>query len=1129
MGSERLGRKDYYTILVCVLIFAVSLVIGISYFDNAFPESTIDFKFNRQETQPIAENYLQSINLIPPQDYRHASIFSYSGRAKVYLEKELGLDSAQQYFGNPVRLWHWNHRWFKPSTKEEFRVEVSPKGEIVGFSHLIDEDAIGAELPEDSAKFLSDEFIFNGMGVDPESVELLEASENGRPNRADWYFTYKKKDFEPLPGSNYRYRVTILGDEVGGYSEFLHVPEAWSDDYSKLRSLNNLAGTIATFFMFLTVIAVVYVFITKIRHKEIHWKTAIFFGAVAAVLVYLNQLNSLPNTLYGYNTTDSWSGFLTQQLGVGLLLALGSGVLIAFLTASAEAIFREKLPNMPSLPTMFTIKGLRTKRSFINIIVGVTMTGFFFAYQAVFYMVSSKFGAWSPADVPYSNLLNTAMPWVAVLMIGFMPAVSEEFLSRMFSIPFLQKLFRGKFLWLAVFIPSIIWGFGHAGYPNQPFWIRGAEVGIAGLIVSVIFLRFGILGPLVWHYTVDALYTAFLLFRSDNIYFIITAGVGASLLVVPLIILLIAYLKTGRFTSEEGLLNKDIVAEKDSDSISTYPEEIEKPITQISYEKKPIPNGIKIALVVILVLGFFIAPTHRLGDYMEYPVTKQQAIATFSDSLLSSGWANPDTMLIDGYAGGNGGRYGASSHAYVLKELNSIEKFNDLYSNTLGSGTWAVRAWTHGNRLRFAATIDAQSGDIQGINVLMPEKMAGDSLSKDSAKVLIEETFARIGIDLKTLVLESHWEDNRPNRLDHFFVYEAPAGDERHIGEALFRYTGSITGSYVSVHKYPYYKVPEEWTRERRSTTGFKMVHLILVVLSIAGFIAFGITILILRARKNLVPWKTAALWAIPLSLVGLLSIPNQLYSLNRNYFSNPVLEWNVFFTTMTVGNLIGLIFMYLFAFMAFALVFTLYPQKKDELLRSAPSGMKLDIVFTFIGTIGLMTLLKNGTGWLSMTLPSWIPFSGFGVPGWLGTPFIAGNLLASLASGMVVGVSFLVIAGYLWERVRMPGLRILLLLGMALFFQGTGGGDPKEWLFVLIKSSAFIAIIWFLMTYVVRGRPLILVTAVFVYNFFPDFMQSLFGLENTTAMVQGIIYSVVAVILYFAFLFFLEKKVKTD
>ena len=153
------------------------------------------------------------------------------------------------------------------------------------------------------------------------------------------------------------------------------------------------------------------------------------------------------------------------------------------------------------------------------------MTPAFLAYQVLFYITAEQLvGAWGPADIPYSEMVNTYIPWIMVLLIGFMPAVSEEFISRAFSIPFLHKYL--KFRWVAVVIAGLIWGFAHANYPQQPFYIRGIEVGIAGIVVGYIFLRFGILAPLVWHYTIDALYTSLILFRSSNSYFVVSAALS---------------------------------------------------------------------------------------------------------------------------------------------------------------------------------------------------------------------------------------------------------------------------------------------------------------------------------------------------------------------------------------------------------------------------------------------------------------------------------------------------------------------------------------------------------------------------------------------------------------------------
>ena len=84
---------------------------------------------------------------------------------------------------------------------------------------------------------------------------------------------------------------------------------------------------------------------------------------------------------------------------------------------------------------------------------------------------------------------------------------------------------------LALLLAGFIWGFGHSGYPQQPFYIRGVEVGIGGVALGMVMLRWGILPTLVWHYSVDAMYSAMLLLRSESLYLNLSGAVSAGVIV----------------------------------------------------------------------------------------------------------------------------------------------------------------------------------------------------------------------------------------------------------------------------------------------------------------------------------------------------------------------------------------------------------------------------------------------------------------------------------------------------------------------------------------------------------------------------------------------------------------------
>ena len=107
------------------------------------------------------------------------------------------------------------------------------------------------------------------------------------------------------------------------------------------------------------------------------------------------------------------------------------GGALFIITAGAEALYREAFPDQVSLGNLFSRRGVRTKRFFLGAILGVALCAIFLAYQTLFYIVANRLGAWSPADVPYSDLLNTKFPWAYVLVGGYLPAVSEEFMFRL--------------------------------------------------------------------------------------------------------------------------------------------------------------------------------------------------------------------------------------------------------------------------------------------------------------------------------------------------------------------------------------------------------------------------------------------------------------------------------------------------------------------------------------------------------------------------------------------------------------------------------------------------------------------------------------------------------------------------
>jgi hypothetical protein len=71
-------------------------------------------------------------------------------------------------------------------------------------------------------------------------------------------------------------------------------------------------------------------------------------------------------------------------------------------------------------PRLWTRKALGSKRVFLSLILGCARAAVH-RVPGRLYLVAGKFGAWAPADVPYDEMLNTVLPWAAVLFAGFFP------------------------------------------------------------------------------------------------------------------------------------------------------------------------------------------------------------------------------------------------------------------------------------------------------------------------------------------------------------------------------------------------------------------------------------------------------------------------------------------------------------------------------------------------------------------------------------------------------------------------------------------------------------------------------------------------------------------------------------
>ncbi len=871
---EKLDRKDVRFLMACIAMIAVGAAVTAGLFRRAFPEATIEFKVNRGQARVLAESLLKQRGR-DIAGYRFAGEFDVDESAKVYLERELGLERAGRLYGREAKIWQWQMRWFRSGVKEEERVALSPLGDLIGFRSVLNEDAPGARLNERQARVIALEFLAS-RGLTGPVLKPIEATPVARPNRTDWTFVDERTGVR-FADATIRYATTVAGDRLVAYSEMVHVPEAWTRDYERLRSKNEAAGQIATFGLFVTLIAMLAVLVRKIVLKDVPWKLVGIFGGIGFLLQLLSTLNEIPLTLFEYDTASPLSAYLTNRIVLGILGAVATGAGIALVVAAAEPIFRERFPGQLSLGGAFSARGIQTRGFLRGVLLGYALAAFFFAYQAVFYVVAGHFGAWAPADVPYSDMLNTAFPWATVLLIGFLPAVTEEGISRMFSISLLDRLGAGRLV--AIVVPAFIWGFGHSTYPNQPFYIRGIEVGCAGVLIGIVMVRYGVVPLLVWHFTVDAIYTALVLLRSGNSYYVVSGAVASGILLGPLAACLALYARRGGFLAPTGLTNgeRGFVAE---------PVRQPAPVALVP-DVRPLPRGALTyagAAALVLVSSFFVPA--RLDQPLVEDAIGRQAARAMAVRFLRANGVEPGSWHGVTYEGtgfpydeevrsakpqDEAGIPGFSEGAarYVI-EQGGPEAFRRLAARQLPLAFWVTRFYRPEKKEEWKVLVDARRSRVVAfVHPIAEDAPAGPPPSDGEARRRAIAAAARLGYPSADYAILEVGTEARPRRVDTTVVLEARpegVGDARPRLTAVFH--GPLLASFI-----PSIRVPESFMRDKRRRTAADWILVGARVVAGGSLVGVGIILFLRLVRQPEFRWRPILrplLWAAALGGAGL-------------------------------------------------------------------------------------------------------------------------------------------------------------------------------------------------------------------------------------------------------------------
>jgi hypothetical protein len=870
----RISTKNL-TILLLVL-GAAGFAVFLLLFDRSSPEAAIDFRVDRGEAAKIAESFARQRKAKLGQKTK-VTIFTGDRDAMTYMERTVGLPKANRLASDKVTVWTWRTRWFEPLQPSEFEVWVSPAGKVVGFERKVAEDAPGARLSRGDALMTAELFVTGVMKQSLSGWHLATETAIERPKRLDHFFEWKKTGFK-IGEADLRISVTVQGKRVGEYKQWLKVPEAWARDFEAENRRGEYTAMAAEILSLGIVAGVIVVFLLALRRREVNPKPYIIVGAVVGIATVVSSLNGYPIDLFGFDTTQELGSYAIDFVRWAIMQGLVLMAAVALIGTAGDAVYRKFLKDKIPLPLLLSGRGLRSREFASAAGIGYAVCFIHLGYVTLFYLFGSKVGVWSPAETTYDNSVATLLPWIYPLTVGLSAAVLEEFMFRFFAISFLRRYLRSNFL--AILIPAVIWAFMHCNYPQQPFFIRGLEITLPGLLFGYVMIRYGVLATIVSHYVFNALQGSLLLLRSSSPYLIVSGAIVVALMLIPLIPAVVSLARRRRLIETSEFIEE--ARAEEAEPSAAAPERPVPTPSQVAWARQRAEARLSTPwLVIVGIVGavglatFILVPPKGLGDWARIEMTREDAREVAHtylrvQGISTEGFSNV-TYFVDtlpGYA------------ADYIAETEGVKRANEVLQKDVGMAFWQSRWFRPGHKEEYLLQIK-RCGALWSMTHTIPEDQAGPKLGEGEARKIALRYLRQRG-DVKL----SEWRElpaervERPNRTDHVFTWEKKGWK---IGDARLRMQLAVQGGEPTDFV-RYVKLPEKWVRDRERTPTWGAALSAPSPFVALLFCGFAFAYFVGHFIKREIRWKQAAVLGAVMAALTLVLGINSLSTFYAGY-----------------------------------------------------------------------------------------------------------------------------------------------------------------------------------------------------------------------------------------------------
>ncbi len=507
-----LNRKSFWAVLLALAVASAGTALWL--FPRAMPLLQLNVSMSCDQALAAAEA-LQTQRFAELATTRAVARFDHDASLQNYVELEGGgVDAFTGLLGRQfIAPYHWTVRRFAESQEDELSVRFTPEGRAYGFTRKVPEKAPGAALTEAAARTLAETGTLSLLGDALwAAYEPQSASQITRPGgRIDHSFVYEHRT-EKRGEARFRLKLVVAGDRLVEVAPYAFVPQAFGQRFAQLRSGNETIAKVATIAMstLFGLGGLLGGWLWLTRRGGLAWRGALRAAGLVGVLLAAAVLSNLPQSWFGYATTDSVSSFLWRNAAAAFGTGIGSTLILGLIFAVAEGLSRRAFAQQPRLFSFWSVAAGASPQALGRTLGGYAWTGFELLLVVGFYLVArTQFGWWVPAEsLTDPNILSAWRPALGPIAQALMAGTSEEALFR--AVPLAGAALIGQWLgWrrssiaVALVLQALVFAGGHAGYPGLPSYSRVLELFFPALVWGLIFLRFGLVPCIVMHFTFD--------------------------------------------------------------------------------------------------------------------------------------------------------------------------------------------------------------------------------------------------------------------------------------------------------------------------------------------------------------------------------------------------------------------------------------------------------------------------------------------------------------------------------------------------------------------------------------------------------------------------------------------------